>query len=107
MLHVRRWLVEAHYWDKNEKALTTEPLRIKEVEVAKGGVLVVQQEPVLVQELGRLVELGPVPELELVLRKQVPADGRLVLLLVQHWIASLKTTTSRMLFWNQCRVSVF
>ena len=41
-----------------------EPLRVQEVEVSEGGVVVVQHEAVLVQELGRLAQLGLVAELE-------------------------------------------
>ena len=39
-------------------------LRVEEVEVSEGGVVVVEHEAVLVQELGRLAQLGLVTELE-------------------------------------------
>ena len=70
-------------------SLTTKPLRIEEVKITESGVFVVEQETIFVQKFGRLIELGPVAEFQLVLGPQLARYGRLELLLIQDRIASL------------------
>ena len=72
-----------------------EPLRVQEVEVAQRGVVVVQQEAVLVQELGRLAQLGLVTELEAEPRLHLAVDGLRELVPVEHRVVALPAQLGR------------
>ncbi len=77
----------------------TQPLRIQEVEVLQGGIVVVQQDSVLVQEGCRLVELGSVSERHAEPVQHFLRHVRSVVLRRQHGILSLreqKVTTNHL-----------
>ena len=69
----------------------TQPLRVQEVQVSEGGVIIMQEDAVIVEEGCSLVKLSIIPEPTVVLVLHVPSHQMLKLLLPQHWVSTHPT----------------